>query len=86
MSFNYETKTFGENGGVYVGGTTKTDAPYGKAFHAIMVIADATFSAIVDNIDGDMTGVVIPAGTIIYGVISSFTLTSGKVIAYQNRV
>lgn len=85
MSFTYENKTFGENGGVYVGDTTKTDAPFGKAFHAIQVIADATFSAITDNISGTMTGVAFPAGTILYGICTSFTLSSGKVIAYLNK-
>jgi hypothetical protein len=85
MSFTYENKTFGENGGIYISSTAKTDAPYGKSFHAVMVIADAVFSAIDDNIAGDFTTVTFPAGTVLYGIITSFTLTSGKVIAYYNK-
>jgi hypothetical protein len=85
MSFTYENKTFGENGGVYVNNTTKTDAPFGKSFHAINCVTDCVFSAIVDNIAGTMTGVTFPAGTIIYGICTTFTLTSGSVLAYYNK-
>jgi len=85
MSFTYENKTFGENGGVFVNNTTKTDAPFGKAFHAINCITDTQFSAMEDNITGPMTSVTFPAGTILYGICTSFTLQSGSVIAYLNK-
>ena len=85
MSFTFENKTFGENGGVYVNNTTKTDAPFGKAFHAINCVTDVVFSALVDNISGPMTGVTFPAGTTLYGICTTFTLTSGSVLAYYNK-
>jgi hypothetical protein len=80
-----EPKTFGEYGGVFVNNTTKTDAPYGGSFYAVQCVTDTVFSAMVDNISGAMTGITIPAGTTIYGLTSSFTLTSGSVIAYKNK-
>jgi hypothetical protein len=53
-------------------------------WYAIQVIADAVFSAMTGNIGGDtFTGVTIPAGAILYGTFTAFTLTSGKVIAYK---
>ena len=85
MSFTYENKTFGENGGVFVNNTATNAAPFGKSFHAINCITDTVFSAIVDNISGPMTGVTFPAGTILYGICTSFTLQSGSVIAYLNK-
>ena len=80
-----EPKSFGEYGGVFVNNTTKTDAPYGTFFYVIQCITDTVFSAMVDNISGTMTGVTFPAGTTIYGLTSSFTLTSGSVIAYKGK-
>ena len=85
MSFTFENKTFGENGGVYVNNTTKTDAPFGKSFHASNCVTDVVFSALVDNISGPMTGVTFPAGTTLYGICTTFTLTSGSVLAYYNK-
>lgn len=85
MSFAFENKFFGAPGAVFVNNTTKTDAPFGKSFHAIQCITDTVFSAIANNITGTQTGVTFPAGTIIYGICTSFTLTSGSVIAYINK-
>jgi hypothetical protein len=54
-------------------------------FAAIQVIADAQFSALsaLSSTVGNLVSVVLNAGTIIYGPFTSFTLASGKVIAYK---
>lgn len=64
--------------------STNTDAVSGQ-FYAIQVLEDATFSAFVetDSTGQAMTGFVIPAGTILYGNITGYTLASGKVRAYR---
>lgn len=64
--------------------TTDTTATTGP-FVAITVLADATFSAFTEtNGSGNaMTGFVVPAGVTIFGQITAYTLTSGKVRAYK---
>ena len=64
--------------------TTGTEVVSG-AFTSITVLADATFAAFSETgANGDvMTGFVISAGTTIFGNITSYTLTSGKVRAYK---
>lgn len=54
-------------------------------FCAIQVLTNATFSVFTENkATGDaMTGIVIPALTILRGHITSFTLTSGAVRAHR---
>ena len=77
----------GSGGFKYVGGTSATPG----YFTAIVVNADAVFSAFVVDGVSVMTerglsgstikaGVYLPAGT--DNIITSFTLTSGSVIAY----
>jgi hypothetical protein len=65
---------------------TGTTAVTGN-FYAIQVLEDAVFSLFTDtgeDASGDvMTGFTIDAGTILYGQISAFTLTRGKVRAYK---
>jgi hypothetical protein len=56
--------------------------------YAIQAISDTTIAAITaTNLAGaapwDLTGVVIPAGVIIYVKFSAITLTSGECICYQ---
>jgi hypothetical protein len=86
MSQLFEVKTFGEAGSVFSKTTAAVTAPTGVAFHAIQVVADAVFSSLTGNIMGDaITGVTIPAGQVIFGNFTAFTLTSGSVIAYKNR-
>ena len=75
----------GGGGGKLITSTTT----YTGNFYAVQVIADAVLnvtdsSKYVGNLTGDsLTGVTFPAGTVIYGVFTTFTLVSGKVIAYQ---
>jgi len=53
-------------------------------FFAIQVLADAVFSSFTaENITGTFTGITVPAGHVVFGDISEFTLTSGTVIAYK---
>lgn len=64
--------------------TTNTAAVAGN-FSKIVVLEAATFSAFSEaNASGQaMTGFAIPAGVVIEGNISGYTLTSGKVRAYK---
>lgn len=71
----------GQNGFVYVGDTTATTGN----FAAIQVLSDCIFSSLtaLNSTVGGLVGLVISAGTIIYGPFTAFTLSSGKVIAYK---
>jgi hypothetical protein len=73
--------SLGQRGFVYVGDTTAITGN----FAAIQVIADAVFSAMtaLNSTVGGLVGATLTAGTIIYGPFTSFTLASGKVIAYK---
>ena len=75
--------TVDQSGRLGVVVTTNTSAVTGS-FSAVQVLADATFSAWAeDGASGQaMTGFVVPAGTVLYGRITGYTLTSGKVRAY----
>lgn len=74
------TGLMGENGGVIETGLTAVTGD----FSAIQCIEDTVFGVLtLPDFTGDsLTTVTIPAGTIIYGNCTAFTLTSGKVIAY----
>lgn len=74
------TGLMGEFGGVHETGTTAVTGD----FSAIQILEAATFSLITrPDFTGDaLTGFAIPAGTVLYGRCTEFTLTSGKVIAY----
>lgn len=63
--------------------TTNTSAVTGR-FTAIQVLEDATFSAFTETgaTGQAMTGFVVPAGVTLFGRITAYTLTSGKVRAY----
>ena len=71
----------GQRGVVCVDGTSATPG----TFAAIQVIDDAQFSAlsVLNSTVGNLTSIVLGTGTIIYGPFTSFTLASGKVIAYK---
>ena len=78
---NDTSLALGQGGAVYVTDTTQTDGSFG----AIQAVADAVFSALVaGNWTGTTTSLPLPAGVTIFGNFTSFTLTSGKVIAYRN--
>lgn len=64
--------------------TTNTGAVTG-VFGAIQILEDAVFSLFTETgASGQaMTGFAIPAGTVLYGLITAYTLTSGKVRAYK---
>jgi hypothetical protein len=77
--------SLGQNGWTLVTGTSANTDGY----NAIMVVESAVFSAIVGTgITSTGIGSVaaLPVGFVIFGNITSFTLTSGKVIAYLSGV
>ena len=56
-------------------------------FCAITTISTTVFSSIVgEGISGSWTGVSIPAGITLVGLIESFQLSSGSVIAYNGKI
>lgn len=63
--------------------TTGTGAQAG-AWSAIQVLEDATFTTLTETgAAGDaMTGFVVPAGVVLKGAFTAYTLASGKVRAY----
>ena len=72
----------------YASDTASHTPPANMLFFRIEVVAAATFSVLTPvstapNGGNTMTGVVYPAGTIIKGRFSAFTLSLGSVIAYQ---
>jgi len=73
--------SLGQRGFAYVADTTATPGN----FAAIQIIADAQFSALsaLNSTVGGLVGITLSAGTIIYGPFTTFTLGSGKVIAYK---
>lgn len=77
----------GGRGLSYVIDATKTDAPDKYVFVCIEVVQGATFSALTPTADAPLsgaalTGVAWAAGQRIYGRFTSFTLSSGQVLAY----
>jgi len=76
-----QSEGVGRYGAVVETGTTAVTG----AFFAIQMIEDSVFSALTSSTwSGDVaTSVTFPAGLIIYGSFSAFTLASGKVIAYK---
>ena len=64
--------------------TTGTTAVTGTTYTAIQVLEDATFTVLTETgASGDaMTGFVIPAGMVLKGTFTAYTLASGKVRAY----
>lgn len=70
----------GQNGARYVASGSATGN-----FGAIQATEDAVFTLItVSNWSGDSTANLrLPAGASIFGAFTAFTLTSGKVIAYN---
>lgn len=75
-----KSSAFGLNGSTYISGTSAVTG----TFVAIQALADTVVSTMTStDIAGTLTSVPIPAGVTIYGTITSITLTSGKVIAYN---
>jgi hypothetical protein len=74
----YNSVNIGAQGSRYVNDTSV----HNGSWKAITIASNTIFSSLVGNISG-IVGNTIPAGVTIYGVITSFTLTSGSVIAYN---
>ena len=82
-----DSVALGQMGADYI---TNTNTHTGR-WSVIQVIADATFNAVVqDSIflnsaptPYNFAGVVLTAGTVIYGNFTSIDLTSGTIIAYR---
>jgi hypothetical protein len=71
--------SLGQDGVVYVTSATQTNG----SFRAIQAVADTVFAALVArDWTGTTAGLALPAGTTIFGDFTSFTLTSGKVVAF----
>ena len=72
--------SIGQAGAVFESGTSAITGD----FFAIQIVADAVFSLLTSNITGDtITGVTFTAGSTIFARVTAFTLTSGKVLAYN---
>lgn len=70
----------GESGSEYIGDTSAHAGTY-EAFQAL---TDCVINALISTtIKNSMAGATIKAGSIIYGRISSITLTSGTGMAYN---
>lgn len=66
---------------------TGTGAGTAGPWVAIQMIADTVFSAYTgSDVTGTVTGVTFPAGQVLYGDCSAFTLTSGTVCAYKGKI
>ncbi len=81
--------TNGQNGAVYIGGTSSTTPTSPAAsWCAIQVLADAKFHTLTGNHTGGManttsgSAATVPAGVILYGSFTAIQLHSGGVIAY----
>lgn len=79
----------GQNGGIYVTGTGANTGEF-CAIQALEATVIASLTSVAYETDksaltGTLTSIPVPAGVAIYGNFTAFTLTSGKVIAY-NRV
>lgn len=78
---NDTSLSLGQGGAVYVADATQTDGNFG----AIQAIEGSVITLTASNwTPSTASGIPLPAGTTIFGSFTSFTLTSGKVIAYRN--
>ena len=78
----FERQESGEPGVIYETGTT---ALTGLDVHKIVCLTATTFSTLTDAYaSGDaITGLALPAGTVLRGKFSAVTLTSGAVALYK---
>lgn len=73
-----------QNGLSAVRYTTDTTAVTGTTFAQIMCLTTTTFSVLTrTNATGSLTGVALPAGTLLVGPFTAYTLSSGAVAAYE---
>jgi ATP-dependent 26S proteasome regulatory subunit len=72
------------NGSMAVRYTTNTTAVTGGNFRQIQCLTDTVFSVLTrTNATGSIAGVTLPAGTVLFGPFTAYTLTSGAVAAYN---
>ena len=77
---DFRDKSLGQNGAKYVTGTGANSG----SWVAIQALEDTVISSLTaTNWTGTLTSIPLPAGTVIYGAFTEFTLTSGKVVAYN---
>lgn len=76
--------SMGAYGGRFVSNTAASTVPTGYKFNAIQAISDTVLTA-TGNIEG-LSAKSIPAGCIVLGEFTSFTLTSGAVIGYYKPI
>jgi hypothetical protein len=74
--------SLGQGGAVYTADTSSVEGNFG----AIQALEDSVFTSLnVGNWGGSATDdLPLPAGATIFGNFTSYTLTSGKVVAYKN--
>ncbi|MBD2200147.1 MULTISPECIES: arabinofuranosidase catalytic domain-containing protein [Calothrix] len=85
INFNLLNKKLSEDLGKYGGVVTTDTSTVTGSFSVIQILNDTVFSSItVDGVSGALTGYTIPAGQTIYGDITTYKLTSGKVLAYKS--
>jgi hypothetical protein len=64
--------------------TTNTAAVTGVNFAQVVCLTDTVFSVFTrTNSTGSITGLTLPAGTLLIGPVTAYTLTSGAVAAYE---
>jgi hypothetical protein len=74
------TGVMGELGGVIITGTSATTGDFGAiVFYETSVISSITLP----DFTGSLNGETISAGSVLYGKVTSITLTSGACIAYN---
>ena len=80
MTNNIDKQSFGRAGAVYAtDGQTKTGN-----FCALQFLSATTLAAITwPQLEGTFPTTEIPAGTVIYGNITAFEVTTGDVLAYK---
>jgi hypothetical protein len=82
MTSEIEKFSFGRYGCVAVSNTSATAGN----FCAMQCLTDTVVSAMTARaMTGSITGLTLPAGTVIYTAISSVTLTSGAVLLYRSE-
>ena len=80
---NIDKQSFGQAGATFESGTTAVTGE----FCSIFFLEDTVFTSLTwPELDGDTVAsgsVVFPAGSSIFGQITAFQLSSGKVLAYK---
>lgn len=77
-----DSVALGQKGATFLSSTKNQTG----SWHTIQVLTDARFTELKSEWDGDKVSDedIFLAGTMIYGLFTSITLASGKIIAYKN--